>query len=99
MRSDALVRNRSVVALLSGFEDAEVSNKPSYAIALALVDVRSEMLGEVVSPGEALATHLAVVGPFTRVDTQVPRQIALAAESAAAEQADERTLAGVLAHV
>lgn len=55
------------------------------AIALALVDVRGEMLGEIVSPGEALAAHLAVVRPLASVDAQVPRQIALAAKGATAE--------------
>lgn len=69
------------------------------AIALALVDVRGEMLGEIVGPGEALAAHLTVVRPLAGVDAQVPRQVALAAEGATAEQADERPFAGVLAHV
>lgn len=69
------------------------------AIALALVDVRSEMLGEVVSPGETLAAHLAVIRPLAGVNTQMPGQVALAAEGTTAEQADERPFAGVLAHV
>lgn len=68
-------------------------------IALALVDVRGEMLGEVVSPGEAFAAHLAMVRPLASVDAQMPRQVALAAEGATAEQADERPFASVLAHV
>jgi len=63
------------------------------------MDVRSEMLGEIVGPGEAFAAHLAVIRPLAGVDAQVPRQIALAAESATAEQTDERPFAGVLAHV
>lgn len=69
------------------------------AIALALVDVRGEMLGEVVSPGEALAAHLAMVRPLAGVDAQVPGQVTLAAEGTAAEQADERPFASVLAYV
>lgn len=63
------------------------------------MDVRGEMLGEIVGPGEALAAHLAVIRPFAGVDAQVPREIALAAEGTAAEEADERPFAGVLAHV
>ena len=64
-----------------------------------LVDVRGQMLGEVVGPGEALAARLAVVRPLAGVDAQVARQVGLAAERAPTEQADERPLAGVLADV
>jgi len=68
-------------------------------VALALVNVRSEMLGQIIGPGEAFAAHLAVIRPLAGVDAQMPGQVALAAEGAAAEQTDERPLAGVLAHV
>jgi len=68
-------------------------------VALALVNVRGEMLGQIVGSCEAFATHLAVIGPLAGVDAQVPGQVAFATERAAAEQADERPLAGVLAHV
>lgn len=64
-----------------------------------VVYVCGEVLGEVVGAREALAARLAVVGPLARVDAQVPRQVALTAERAPAEQAHERTLARVLPHV
>lgn len=63
------------------------------------MNVRGEMLGEIVSPGEALAAHLAMVRPLAGVDAQMPRQVTLAAEGTTAEQADERPFAGVLAYV
>jgi len=63
------------------------------------VEVGGEVLREVVSPGEALATHLAVVGPLPGVDPQVPVHVALAAERAAAKLALKRPLASVLPHV
>lgn len=61
--------------------------------------MRGEMLGEIISPGEAFAAHLAVIRPLAGVDAQVPRQVALASEGATAEQADERPFASMLAHV
>jgi hypothetical protein len=65
----------------------------------SVVEVGGEVLREVVSPGEALATHLAVVGPLPGVDPQVPVHVALAAERAAAKLALKRPLASVLPHV
>lgn len=65
----------------------------------SVVEVGGEVLREVVSPGEALATHLAVVGPLPGVDPQVPVHVALATERAATEFALEWPLARVLAHV
>jgi len=66
---------------------------------VVVVYVRGQVFGQVVGPGETLATHLAVVRPLAGVDAQVPGQIALAAERAAAEQARERPFTRVLAHV
>lgn len=64
-----------------------------------IVDVRREMFREVVGPGKALAARLAVVGPLARVNAQVPRQVALTSERAAAEQTHKRTLTCMLPHV
>lgn len=61
--------------------------------------VRGQMLGEIVRPGEAFATRLAVIGPFAGMDAQMAGQVRLAAKGAAAEEANERTFARVLAHV
>jgi len=66
---------------------------------MVVVYVRGQMFGQVVGSGETLAAHLAVVRPLAGVDAQVPGQIALAAESTAAEQARERSFTRVLAHV
>lgn len=61
--------------------------------------MRGEMFGQVVGPGETLAADLAVVGTFTRVYAQVTREITFAPEGATAEQANERSLSGVLSYV
>lgn len=63
------------------------------------VYVRGQVLGQVVGPRKAFPTHVTVVGPFARVYPEMAREVALAPEGSAAEQTDERTLAGVLAHV
>lgn len=41
-------------------------------VALALVDVRGEVLGQIVGPGETLAAHLAVIRPLAGMDAQMP---------------------------
>jgi hypothetical protein len=35
---------------------------------LGAVDVCGEVFGQIVCSGKALATHLTMIGPFTRVD-------------------------------
>lgn len=63
------------------------------------MNVRGQVLGEIVGPGEALAARLAVVRPLSGVDAQMAGQIRFAAEGASAEQADKRTFSCMLAHV
>lgn len=55
------------------------------AMSARVVHVSREVFGEVVGAREALAAGLAVVGPLARVDAQVARQVALAAERAPTE--------------
>jgi len=64
-----------------------------------VVQVGGEVLGEVVCPGEALATHLTVVGSLSCVDSQVAIHVALAAKRAAAKFALKRALASVFTNV
>jgi hypothetical protein len=73
--------------------------RPLLAASARRVDVRGQVLGEVVGAGEALAAHVAVVRPLAGVDAEVARQVALAPEGPAAEEADERPLPRVLPHV
>ena len=66
---------------------------------LALMNVGGEVLGQVIRPGEALSTHFAVVGPLTRMDPQMPREITFTSKGSSAKQTNKRPLSRVLSHV
>lgn len=79
--------------------EATATSPPRLLSAGPVVNVRGQMLGQVICPREALAARLAVVRSLPCVDPQVTREIGLAAESTATEEAHERSFARVLPHV
>lgn len=63
------------------------------------VYVRRQVFGQVVCACETLAAHVAVIGPFSRMNAQMPGQVAFTTKRSSAKQTYERTLPRMLPHV
>lgn len=77
----------------------EAATPPSLISAWSVVDVRGQVLGQVISPSKALAASLAVVRPLTRMNSQMSRQVRFTTECSSAKKTHERSFTRMLPNV